>query len=359
MIIETAHTQLTIDTDNGILRKIQLKDFPRPLLLGASGLFDIALPLPDEMPHRVKGSYSQTVSRVEQKNGQTILHFKTLKSDRGVFEVSAKLRIQPTDRGFKVRLEIINHSSHRIPQVLFPCLNGVQPTGELDHELLHLGRATKQPYVWMKSPDDAAVFYDLYRKWYFAYGMQDWPMKWFRIGNQHRGLSVFSDDISAKVQGLYVERDKKHPHLSISWAHYPHIEEGETWVSPEFTIEAHQGDWRTGIEQYKAYANQHLPTAALASHLADSLGARSLFFSTYLYDNNPNFKFRDLPVVARDAKAHGLSELICWFMFENYFELPLKLNPKLGTAAELKIAVDACCDIGVNEIGRASCRERV
>ena len=96
----------------------------------------------------------------------------------------------------------------------------------------------------MQQPDGAASFYDLYRRDYFIYGMHEWPMKWFRFGNDHRGLAVFSKDLGAAVQGLYAEREKKQRSLTIAWAHYPHIQTGETWFSPEFIIQPHHGDWR-------------------------------------------------------------------------------------------------------------------
>ena len=255
-----------------------------------------------------------------------------------------------------MRLHVVNHSPYVIPQILFPHLTGLMPTGDPKHEELHLGRSVKQPHVGMQSSDGAASFYELYRRWYFIYGMQEWCMKWFRIGNSHRGLSVFSDDLDVPLQGLYVEREKRAPKLTISWAHYPHIETGDSWMSPEFTVQPHAGDWRVGIEQYKAYTSANLPTVKPTHYLQDSLGARSLYFSTYLYDSDPNFRYRDLPVAARDAKAHGLKELICWFLFDSYFELPMKLNPKLGTEAELKQAIAECRQMGVNIVPFVSCR---
>ena len=75
-----------------------------------------------------------------------------------------------------------------------------------------------------------------------------------------------------------------------------------------------------------------------------------------LYDNDANFLYRDLPVVARDAKAHGLKELVCWFLFDSYFELPMRLNPKLGTETELQHAIAECRAMGVNVVAFVSCR---
>lgn len=357
MEIQSGEGLLTIDPVSGALTQLSLGNFHLPLLEGMGELFDIALPLADDLPHRLRAAGGQRATLSDRQGEGWCLGYEVLRSERGTFDVPVLLHIQPEIRGgFAVRLEVINHTSRVIPQILFPHLSGLVPTGDPSLELLHLGRATKQPHVWMQSPDGAAAFYELYRRWYFIYGMQEWCMKWFRLGNAHRGLSVFSKDLGTALQGLYVEREKKEPRLTISWAHYPHIEPGDSWVSPEFVIQPHHGDWRIGIEGYKAFANEMLPTAKPTRYLRDSLGARSLFFSTYLYDNATNFRYRDLPAAARDASAHGLKELICWFLFEGYFELPMKLNLKLGTEAELKQAVADCREMGVNVVAFVSCR---
>jgi hypothetical protein len=350
--------RLKIDPRTGVVQGLALAHFPTPLLgNGVAGLFDIALPLPDEPPHRLRIDARQPLSAVGEEGDEAYFRYDALRSRRGTFHVSTVLRVRASPaEGFAVRLEVINHTPHVIPQVLFPHLVGLNPTGEPKHETLHLGRSIKHPHLWMTTPDGAAAFYDLYRRWYFNYGMGEWNLKWFRLGNERRGVAVFSKDLGATIQGLYVERERDRPRLTAAWAHYPHVEPGETWVSPEFVIQPHEGDWRVGLEPYKAYAAPRLATAPLPKYLHDSLGVRSLYFSTYLYDNKPDFVFRDLPHVARDALNHGLRELVCWFLFDAYFELPMKLNPKLGTRQELHDAIARCRAMGVNVVAFVSCR---
>ena len=357
MELFAGEARLKIDLVSGALRELGLRDFHLPLLDGDAPLFDIALPLVDKLPHRLRHPLGQRTAAVEQVGDAWRLRFDTLRSERGVFDVSVTLVIRPqSDGAFAVQLEVFNGTSQIIPQILFPNLAGLTATGDPKAEELRLGRATKQPHVGMQSPDGAASFYDLYRRWYFVYGMQEWCMKWFHLGNPERGVSVFSRDLGVPLQGLSVEREKRSPRLTIAWAHYPHIEPGEKWLSPELVIQPHHGDWRIGLESYKAHAAAHLPTVQPTNHLRRSLGVRSLYFSTYLYDNEPNYTYRDLPIIARDAIAHGLNELVCWFLFDGYFELPMKLNPKLGTEHELRAAIAECRGMGVNVVAFVSCR---
>ena len=259
MQLDCDDARLTLDPRSGVLRELSLRDSPKPLLEGAAGPFDLALPLPDELPHRLRIDESQLTSDVSQVGDEWHLRYDTLRSDRGAFQVSAVLRIRPSPgEGFAMRLAIVNHTPHVIPQVLFPHLVGLHPAGEPKEEELHLGRAIKRPHVWMTTPDGAANFYDLYRRWYFTYGMGEWNLKWFRLGDDRRGLAVFSKALHAEVQGLYIERDKRKPHLTASWAHYPHIAPGESWLSPEVVIQPHKGDWRIGLEIGRASCRERV-----------------------------------------------------------------------------------------------------
>jgi hypothetical protein len=357
MELRAGDARLLIDEGTGILREITLANSRHALLTGISSLFDLALPLPDNLPHRIHALDGHRVTGITQVGEEYQFRSAFLESEQGRFDIDVTLKVRPRSDGrFALNLFIVNHSAHTIPQVLFPHLAGLRATEDPKHEELHLGRATRRPHVWMQSPDDAASFYDLYRRWYFVYGMQEWCMKWFNLGNARRGIAVFSTDAGVPLQGLSVERDKRHPILTVSWAHYPHIPPGDSWTSPEIILDVHAGDWRVGLDGYKQQIAAHLPTVNPTKYIEGSLGARSLYFSTYLYDSEPNFRYRDLPVAARDAKAHGLKELICWFLFDAYFELPMKLNPKLGTELELRAAIAECRALGVNVVAFVSCR---
>src|SRR4051812_3832679 len=177
MEISSDDARLTLDEKTGLLQRLALTKFHLPLLDANAGLFDLALPLPDELPHRLRLTKPQPQLNVTQADGETRIAYRSLESNRGTHEVSCVLRIRPEAGGaFAMRLEIVNHTPYVIPQVLFPNLSGLKATGPAKQETLHLGRSTKHPFVSMQQPDGAASFYDLYRRDYFIYGMQQWPM---------------------------------------------------------------------------------------------------------------------------------------------------------------------------------------
>jgi hypothetical protein len=350
MEFSSGDATITINQASGVLERIELLASEQSLLLGDRGLFDLALPLPDLPSYRLRISAAQRTVDWKQTADEIHWRYDSLRCDRGEFPINATVTMRAlSEGGFAMRLTIVNHSPDTIPQVLFPNLHGLQPTGlDANSETLHLGRSIKYPYAQMKTEDKAVEFFDLYRHWYFPYGMQDWNLRWMRLGNRDRGVVLYSKSTDLSLAGLYVERQPGENRLRLAWVHYPHIGPGETWVSPDIIIWPHRGDWPAGALPYRSHVAANLPTVPTTKYLHDSLGVRTLFFSTYLFDDEPNYTFKDLPVVARDAVDHGIHELNLWFAFKEYFELPIKLNSKLGDAAALKRAISECRAMGVN-----------
>src|SRR5437763_1977928 len=130
MHLRSANAQLQFDPATGAAWRMELDATPIPLLDSASGLFDLAIPLADELPHRLRIASDQVRPETTLGGGQLSLHWESLRSSRGDFAVSCTLRMAPHDGGgFSAQLEILNHTALIIPQVLFPNLIGLRPTG--------------------------------------------------------------------------------------------------------------------------------------------------------------------------------------------------------------------------------------
>ena len=92
------------------------------------------------------------------------------------------------------------------------------------------------------------------------------------------------------------------------------------------------------------------PLYPLPKHVRDGLGFRT----AWMCQNQPNdptdanFTFKDLPKMARDAKEHGLDEIVL-FAWNQGFVLPLPPPyPHLGSQADMDRAVAECRKLGVN-----------
>src|SRR5258706_4906323 len=143
MELSADDARLTVDPKTGALRYIGLAGFQLTLLEGNAGLFDLALPLPDELPHRLRVTDRESIPTFTSDGGEHRISYISLQSAHGTFDVACTLRIRPDEStgGFAVRLEIVNHTQQVIPQVLFPNLSGLKATRPAKQEALHLGRA--------------------------------------------------------------------------------------------------------------------------------------------------------------------------------------------------------------------------
>src|SRR5437660_935801 len=123
MDLTSGDATLLIDPQSGLLREARHQLVT--LLEGASGLFDLALPLADELPHRLSATGQDKVSSAVNAQGELRLQYDSLRSARDEFQVSCTPRIRPeAGSGFAMQLAVINHTSQIIPQVLFPYLEG-------------------------------------------------------------------------------------------------------------------------------------------------------------------------------------------------------------------------------------------
>lgn len=356
--LQSGNGRIELASDTGYPVWIGLAEPAACFLRGHAGFFDLALPLPQCVPHRLRLDSDQLQPDVIVEEDRATIRYRCLRSGSGEFPIMAELGISPgPDATFSLQLEIVNRTPYTVPQVIFPDLCGLIPTGLAGEEILRFGRNRKQlrPYADMTITDGAASFIDLYRKQYYEYGGFDFCMKWFDLGGLQQGLSLYSRDLTADVQGLYVEKAAAEDSLQLGWAHYPHVAPGETWHSPEFILYPHAGNWQEGARPYREFVSCSLPPAPKSKYLAGALGFRTIWCANS-YDNRPICRFKELPAVAKDALDHGCHEISLWVWTDRYMELPYRLHPALGTEEELREAISACREMGVNLVPFTSVR---
>ena len=85
-------------------------------------------------------------------------------------------------------------------------------------------------------------------------------------------------------------------------------------------------------------------------HVREGLGFRTVWMSQYQPKDpqDPIYRFKDLPNVAKESKAHGLDEMVFWCWRDELVRPMPGPYPDLGTEQDLTDAVAACHKIGVN-----------
>ncbi|MBI5281327.1 MAG: hypothetical protein HY858_06560 [Candidatus Solibacter usitatus] len=305
------------------------------------------------------GCRNARASVVENSTGVSI-EWKQLGPSRpnllpGGAEVSARVTIRaaPDGRSVIFTAQLRNHSALPVPQILFPDLAGLRPFHGAAQTELRFGGAVVKPFERPPQPEHTAPFYAR-RPWteYPPNGYQH-PntLRWIDLGSLRGGLSLFQKrwgtDYPPKIMTLRPETDPSS--LRLAWEHSTAVRPGETWESGEFWLTPHAGGWAKGIEVYRQYVEQVSVKRELPVHVRDGVGFQTIWMIEALEPDPARaaFRYADLPRVARDAKEHGIDELVLWG-WSDPFTLPQKHLPQLGSREELLTAVRRCRELGVN-----------
>ncbi|MFB3902534.1 MAG: hypothetical protein ACE15E_03715 [Acidobacteriota bacterium] len=325
---------------------------------GNSGLVDVAYPLDNCPPMRLASSFSRAILR-KDADGVNI-SWDQLGPSRSNFQLPAgsvraevKIRKAPDGRSIILSCRLENQSEAPVPQVIFPDLRGLLPFDGIQETALRLSRQEVRPFATPIRPADSAPFY-INRGWKEYppsgyYGPN--PLRWLDFGSLKGGLSVFQKKwATPDAPTVRTHRVESQPmKMRLLWEHRTNIEKGQTWQSGEFVFTPHRGGWAKGIETFREYVNQVNPPRQLPKHVRDGLGYQTIWMiqTAELDPEKAVFRFRDLPRVARDAREHGLDEVVPWG-FCTYSTMPIPLRPELGTKEEFLKALEESRKLGVN-----------
>ncbi|HZT29871.1 MAG TPA: hypothetical protein VFA33_08315 [Bryobacteraceae bacterium] len=323
-----------------------------------AGLLDVAYPVESFGPMRLATRFSRAqITRTGE--GAVIVWDPLGPSRRGVAlpsgHVTARVTLRAAEDGRSVVLtcRIENRSAAPVPQVMFPDLEGLEPVDGLEHTRIRFAAGTVEPFAGPVKPKDAAPFYiDRGWKHYPAsgyYGMN--ALRWLDFGGPRGGLSVFQKKWGTDDEpDVRTARTEAAPsRLRLLWEHRARIAPGASWESGEFWLTPHRGGWAKGVEVYREWVRRGNPQRELPRHIRDGLGFQSIWMMQELESDAARaaFRFADLPRVAEDAKAHGLTEIVPWGWCR-YFRIPIPLRTELGSQEDLLEGIRRARAMGVN-----------
>ena len=184
--------------------------------------------------------------------------------------------------------------------------------------------------------------------------------KWMDFGGLKGGFSLFrrhwsfepdndADDVQERVRLHLSELDQT---LRMMCLHKVNLVQGQTWTSEDYLLTPHRAGWAAGIVPYRQWVKDHLKREyPVPDHVRKGLGFRTVWMSQN-YPNVPggdhNFRFADLPMLARESKEHGIDELCLWD-WNLGLQVPIPPPyPQLGTEKDMADAVAECKRLGVN-----------
>ncbi|MDX9973453.1 MAG: hypothetical protein RBU21_10755 [FCB group bacterium] len=335
---------------------------------GKASLLDAAYPGYGFEPLRL-GTRHTTNARVEQVDGGVEVVWDALGMSRNFDpkgSVYAKARFAPSEDGRSIVLTatVENRSELAIPQVLFPDLYGLLPfAGKEETELRTCG-CVKRPFVELELAHDDGWWYAERYTWSeMKWGAYDKTMaaRWMDLGSLRGGISLFpklwswgplTAEGAPVTERVLLNLSQSDATLRVMCEHKVTIQPGETWTSPEYVLTPHRHGWAKGIEPFRAWLRENVQRPhPMPPHLRRTLGFRNVWMAQQYVDRDPRgpsvvWRFRDLPRLAEECRAHGMNEMLLWLW--SPWTITDAPSPELGTIEEFNEAVAACREMGVN-----------
>ena len=349
-----------LDSQTGAIRKL---DYPGPGTLldadaGEAGLVDAAYPLDAFEPLRLAARHGH--GAVFEKSTDRVVIRTKLGPSRpqfpvdGEVEATVVLRADADKRSIALACEIENRSRRALRQVIFPELRGLVAVAGPEQTILKSCGFGSAPFREL-AVGEADQWYATNNSTveHKSGGMFStmWG-RWLDLGGLQGGLSLFPqrwgwDPHTSTVVQLR-QATKRLQMLCVNPAD---IAPGGKWSSGTWILTPHRYGWAKGIEPYRQWVRSKLHRRySMPAHIREGLGYRTL----WMCQNQPNdpadavWRFGDLPALAREAKDHGLLEMVLWAWQPGFDAgLPAPYS-HLGTERELLDAVAECRRLGVN-----------
>jgi hypothetical protein len=329
-------------------------------------ILDLAIPIKEFEPLRLASRYSHG-AQIQATRDRVTVRWEGLGKSRDWAstggEVSATVSLKAGADGQSVVMKCMveNHSNITIRQVVFPDFAGLLPFAGTSNTTFRTAAFGMRPFEELAPTEEKRAWHYVqpkssYSVQYTSGGLHksDMVVRWLDFGGLQSGFSLFPRrwgwDPEIPVMLQHSEFEQK---LRLMYLHPATINPGEKWESGEFWLTPHAGGWAKGIEPYRAWAQQHFNREyPVPRHVREGLGFRTVWTSQYqpADPQDPVYRFRDLPELARESKAHGLTELVFW-CFRDDLQRPMpKPYSHLGTEQDLTEAVADCRKLGVNAV---------
>ncbi|MBM3493466.1 MAG: hypothetical protein FJX72_03965, partial [Armatimonadetes bacterium] len=313
MRLANEHIAVVLDARTGSIRQITDRRTGRRYLDDTRGsrLAKLIVPTPEHISRPLYSHEAGTPTMGRHGDAATI-EFPELRyrGDRtGVF-LTVHVRLPRDSAEALFSAEIRNESPHRVHEMWFPWLGGRRQAPGRSNGTITTSQAVE--------PDIFARLQEAGRSPH-AFGH-----------HQHRVTSAYllplmdySFDDGGLSYNKYEPRPSPHvlvfenPNnrrddmcLTWAWATYVFAEPGETWRSCEFGIGVHQGDWHDTADRFRAWLDTWRRPCDTPSGAKEKIGLLHLL--AHSFSGERCNEFADLPAIARDALAYGVSDLLVW-----------------------------------------------
>ncbi|MDD5705107.1 MAG: hypothetical protein PHR35_04220 [Kiritimatiellae bacterium] len=350
--IENALLRLELDAETGSVRQIADLKTGKRYLGDARGarLAKLIVPTPE---HVSRPLYSHEAGRPDfSRDGDTLkIAFPELRyrgRTTGVFlTVSIRLPEGSTEAFFSAQIR--NESPHRVHEMWFPWLGGRKGTPGRSRDIVATSKAF-EPDIYgrlLQSGKSTHTFGHHHLR-YACDPIQMLPL--MDMSDSAGGLSFIKYEERPSPHTLVFENplyEREDMCLTWAWATGVFVEPGQTWNSCEFGVGVHQGDWHVTADRFRKWLATWWRPCDTPRALRERIG----LFHVHMHDFSgvARHEFAELPAIARDAKRHGIRDLMLWDNTASVYMRPDRggfWEMPLSRKRELKAALAAVRKLG-------------
>lgn len=367
IVLENDRVRLAFDQHTGALveftNKVTGWHWQTEARLGES--FDLFVPTADRSYNPVLGARNALASFQKSSDGSTLdLVWSNLQSEyQGKLDITLHGTVHLEGDTVRFDMTVANHSAHTIASLSWPILGSVaEPSPVMKLSTPNYGGMSVFP-LWNPASQTAGYFGT-------NYPTRILDGRFILISTPGHGLYVGTHNPDARENVKYMFELKPgfgesfgnlnpktasisgHPvRLSMQVVHYPFLNSGESGHLAPIVLGPYKGDWHTGVDIYKRWLDTWyhpfpMPAWATEIHSWQQLQINSA-------EDDLRTRYADLPQrVAEDAR-HGITalQLVGWNLGGQDRDNPSDdIDPRLGSAAELKDAIAQIQKMGVHVI---------
>lgn len=368
--------QLTFDGDRGTLTRLGLPELGwTPLDQAGAGLsFELLLPLPDRRNNPVRGD-EQDPPQIElaEDRSQLILTWPQVRSVLGgSHDILVRERVRLSGGRAVFALELENRSQLTVESVKFPYLADVRPPADAERFVAfspNYGTAQEWP-LWPTYRNMCGYWGVDSPSQYGGATNCGTPMTPFMLlRSPEQGLYVGVDSLSTELVAWHTELwpghseaiDLKVPEgwqigelpvtTRFAAVHLPYLEPGSSRTLTPVAIEGYRGDWQRGADIYAAWREERMATPPRPSWVDQPHAWHQIQINSP--EDELRFSSSEYVEVGRQAAANGVTaiQLVGWHEGGQDRGGPShRPDPRLGTVAELRDAIEEVRRMGVKTI---------
>lgn len=260
-------------------------------------------------------------------------------------KITVRMDVTLADSELQFGLRLDNNTAHKVKEAWYPMIGGLASFGAPGKPADGLAwLPTSSP--WTKKielPFGSALY---------AYpGRLNMSFACVQSAAAKKSLYFASHDKVARYKVYRFEEHVKDSTKDVFACiqHSPFTPPGTTFDGSTVVLRVVDGDWRAAGRVYRAWFDK---TFGIAKP-SESWIRRESFFQLTMFElpeGTINYRFRDIPQWAKDAKDHGINavQISGWNLGGHDNGYPAYVvDPRLGTWQELEAGIKACHEMGV------------